>query len=95
MHQKNSHQPDDNSTDTSSLKCSTNVCLLAPEVILPASSEGGLSEASDVWQLGISLFALGCGQMPFQTEEEVCYARNLPWHLYSGIPISDAYKSFI
>ncbi len=59
------------------------------------SSEVGLSEASDVWQLGISLFALGCGKMPFQTEEEICYGRNLPWHLYSGIPISDAYKSFI
>ena len=41
----------------------------APEVIM--SNGEDLSEATDVWSLGVTLFVLACGDFPFKTLSDV------------------------
>ncbi len=52
----------------------------APEVI--ATLGANRTQASDVWQLGVLLFALGCGKLPFSTVNEIVDHHDLPWSNY-------------
>jgi len=64
----------------------------APEVI----SRGLLSKESDVWALGISLFWLTCGHLPFATLRETAESP-VPWHFYerSHHHVSTNFKNLI
>ena len=64
----------------------------APEVI----SRGLLSKQSDVWALGVSLFWLTCGHLPFATLRETAESP-VPWHFYerSHHPVSANFKNLI
>jgi len=41
------------------------------------------------------LFALGCGQIPFKTANEILNKTAIPWELYKGIAISESFKNLI
>ena len=58
-----------NSTDEESMIVGLNGLYKAPEVLLSAGDE--LSEKSDIWSLGVSLFVLATGDFPFKTHGDV------------------------
>ena len=63
----------------------------APEVI----RNGSLSKASDVWALGVSLFWLSCGRLPFVTLSETAEAP-VPWEFYErSQSVSPSFKNLI
>jgi len=43
----------------------------------------------------VTLFALGCGQTPFRTVEEILDSNPIPWELYQGISVSENFKALV
>jgi len=55
----------------------------SPELI----AKGETSAAADVWALGVSMFYLACGKMPFKNTLEVAVSP-VPWHFFKYRPSS-------
>ena len=71
-----------------------NVLIKAPEVLLSGGQATGIK--SDVYSLGVMLYTLGCGHLPFKTVSQVLESP-LQWkpYDYSKIPISENFKSLV
>lgn len=67
----------------------------APEVVILV---GELSPAADIWGLGVILFALFCGCLPFQDDMAAVLRENIAHARYaypSGIVVSDHAKDLV
>lgn len=62
--------------------------FLAPEVI-----HGEICQASDIWSLGVTLYALACGRLPFANLDEILN-KTLNWDFASQlrIKLTDDFK---
>ena len=70
------------------------ILIKAPEVLLSGGEQTSMS--SDVWSLGVMVYALGCGRLPFKTVGALLETP-LSWSAYetAGIKASVSFKSLI
>lgn len=71
-----------------------NILIKAPEVLVSGGKQ--TSTSSDVWSLGVMVYALGCGRLPFKTVGAILETP-LSWSAYetAGIKASMSFKSLI